>query len=225
MHQRRLYMARVRKNAGGGGGGGPAFVQASTVGVSTTAANSAAVGASTPVGRLVVVDIVQVYGADPPRAITTVYDDIDGAGNPYTLAKSQVAGSGNIRVDTYYRFVTTAGARTVNLTLAATGYSSLVATEYSGATAFSQSNGNNGAGTSSTPGSVTEAGTALFHVCHGCMNSYNAIDPDGTWNIRAEIEFGGPTINVHDKVTSGAQNPATSIAASVEWCSTISSFT
>lgn len=226
MRLRQIAAAVARRRAGGGGGGGgAAFVQASAVAVSTTATNSVAVGASTPVGRLVVVDVLQVYGANPPRTITALYDDIDGAGNPYTLGKSQVAASGNIRVDTYYRFVTTAGARTINLTLAAAGSSSLVATEYSGVTAFSQSNGNEGTGTSSTPGSLTEASTALFHVCHGNTNAYNAITPDGTWAVRAELEDGVPAINVHDKITSGAQNPATTVAISVEWCSTMCSFT
>ncbi len=204
----------------------PLFIQAAGPFVGTQTA-SQALTLNVAVGDLVVVDVVQTYGANPPRAFDKVYDSVDGIGNTYTPGPSRVNGSGNLRVDMFYRFVTTAGARTITSLLAAAGAQSIVVTHYRTVTAAGPSSVNGGTGTAATPGSVSPTGGAVYHVCVGTTTSYDAVTPDtaGGWNERAEIEFGGPTINVHDKLGTGAQNPTTTLATSVEWAAAQATFT
>ena len=193
-----------------------------TVGTTTT---TQALSSSTPVGRLVVVTVAQKYGANPPRDISSVYDSVDGIGSPYTLAHSEVNGSGNLRIDTYSRVVTSAGTRTISSVLASAGDQTITVNEYSGVTTLGAVNGAGGTGTSAAPGSITPSGTALYINTVATTDSYMDVTPDAAYTERQEIEFGGVTINTHDRVTSGAQNPATTISSSVEWCAVIISFT
>lgn len=194
-----------------------------TVGTTTT---TQALTDSTPVGRLIVVTVAQKYGANPPRDIDSVYDDVDGIGSPYTLAHSEVNGSGNLRIDVYYRVTTSAGVRTISSVLATAGDQTITVNEYSGATILGVTSGNGDNTTSATPGSITPIGTALYINTVATTDSYMDVTPDAAYTQRQEMEFGsGVTINTHDRVTSGAQNPTTTISSSVEWCAVIISFT
>jgi hypothetical protein len=188
--------------------------------------NAKAFTGSTPAGNLVVVQITQLFGGSAPQSITHVRDNIDGAVN-YTLAKSQTIGGGpDARVDTYYRVVTSTGTRTVTVTFAGACDSSIGINEYDAThTVLDVTNGNTGTTGNITPGSVTPPGTALYVVA--CVNANGVtITPDGAWDQRQEVESSGIcTINTHDKITSGAQNPTTTTGSTPgAWVATIATF-
>jgi hypothetical protein len=205
-----------------------AWVQGPTASLGGSAnTNAKAFTGSTPAGNLVVVQITQLFGGTAPKAITNVRDDIDGAVD-YTLAKSQTLGAGpDARVDTYYRVVTSTGTRTVTVTFAGTCDSALAVNEYDTAhTVLNVTNGNTGTTGNITPGSVTPPGTALYVVA--CVNGNGVtVTPDGAWDQRQEVESAGTcSINTHDKITSGAQNPTTTTGATPgAWVATIATFT
>lgn len=190
---------------------------------SSGALTTGALAASTPIGRLLVVAITQIYGANPPRSITSVQDSVDLTN--FTLGKSQVSGSGNSRTDIYYRFSTTAGTRTATVVLSGAGSASVAMAEYSGVTAFSSSSGASGTGTSATPGGITHGSTALFINVVGTTASYDTVTKDATYTERSEIEFGGPTFNMSDFAGTGTKNPTTTLSASAEWSNAQVSFT
>lgn len=198
----------------------PTFRQAtpSSAGALTTAA----LGESTPAGRTLIVAVVQTYGANPPRTITSVQDSVDGVN--FTLSHSVVPGSGNIRVDVYHRTVTNAGTRSATVVLSGAGTASVVLLEYSGITTKGAVGGANGTSTTAAPGSVNEAGQALYLNVVGTTTSYHAVTPDATFTQRAELESGGPTINVSEYVGTGPRNPATTIAESSEWAAALVTF-
>lgn len=199
----------------------PAFVQASNPGLSA----APVLTTSTTAGRLLVVDIVQTYGANPPRAISSVMDSVDSAA--YTLARSQVNGSGTLRVDTYYRIATGAGARQANITLSGTGAYTALLTEYRGATTLGPVNSAGAAsGTSIAPGSATVT-NGIYHLALGVTSSYSPITVDAGYTVRGvygDDEGSSPTMYVADRINSGASNPTSTIGASTEWAAVISTF-
>lgn len=174
---------------------------------------------SANVGDIITASVVQIYGANPPRSITSVYDTVDGSGAAYSLAKSQVKASGNIRVDVYDHTVTTAGTRTIRSTLSATGAQSVSVTVRRGVTGRSgTASGADGTSTSVAPGSVTPTGSAMYHSVAATTAGYTTITKDAAYTSRAKAENGAPPVmEVSDKFGSGASNPNSTIGTSAEW--------
>lgn len=200
----------------------PAFVQASSVASGT----APTLGSSTLAGRTLLVDIVQTYGANPPRSITSVTDSVDGT--TYTPVRSQIRGSGNIRVDTYIKTTTGAGTRSAAIVLSGVGNYSASITEYRGATAVvGTSVGADGSITadgSVASGSATPPSNAIYHNVVGITANYATFSAAAGYTERARLQETGasPSMFVQDSVGSGASNPSTPLAAvpnPTEWVS------
>lgn len=197
----------------------PEFVQATAV---TSGLVSATLASPAAIGDTLVLAIAQRYGANPPRSVTSVTDSGDSA--TYTLFRSQVPGSGTIRLDLYRRVVTTAGTRSATVVLSGASDPSVALLHYRNAATAGAVNGANGTGTagsvSATGGSVTPTGNALYISAINTTTNYDAMTPAPGWTQRAYLEFGGPAMLISDFIGSGAQNPGTTITAagSIEWC-------
>lgn len=203
-----------------------AWVQGPTFGTASAASVSKTFTSSTPAGNLVVVVVTQNNGANPVRAITNVRDNVD-TGVDYTFLVGKQDATPNSRVDIYYKVASSAGTRTVTCTF--TGGSAdadIAINEYDSThTTASVTNSNGGTTSPATPGSVTPAGTALY-IVGLCHDNNGAMTPDAAWNERQEDEsLSNATINVHDKITSGAQNPSTTMGATIgTWNAVIGTF-
>ena len=136
MRLRAIAAAAARRRAGGGGGGGKTFTFGRTTASFSGATNLPAVtfGASTPAGALVYAVLTQTFGANSPKSITNVRDNVD-TGEDYTLLH-ETNNSGNIYVHVYGKVATAAGTRTVTGTLAGTADCTLDACEWGSSGGF-----------------------------------------------------------------------------------------
>lgn len=189
---------------------GPVFATASAGSVAKTFAGS------TPVGNLVVVDTTQNNGANPTRGMPTI---TDSAGNKYLQCIASQDATPNSRIDKFCSVVTVSGTLTV--TASFTGGNAdcdIAINEYDSSAIYLWAvSANSGTGASATPGSAGASvpGSALFSVglCH---DNSGTMTPDAAWAQRQEDEsLSNATINVHDKITTGAQNPATAMGATI----------
>lgn len=203
-----------------------AWVQGPIPNSVSAASNAKAFASSTPVGNLMVAVVTQLFGGNPPRAISSIADSVDSAN--FTLAKVLQDAGNTIQVAIYYRIATSAGTRTVTASFTGGSADSCIAiNEYDSThTILSASTSSaEGTGTSSTAGSITAAGTALYVNALTDANGV-VITPTGGWSQRQEVESSSiAPISVQDLITSGAQNPATTLGASPgTWVNAIVAF-
>lgn len=191
------------------------WVQGPAFGTAVATSIAKAFAGSTPVGNLVVVCVTQNFGGNPTRAIASV---TDSAGNVYlpAIGKDGLSGPNN-RLDFYYSVVTVSGTLTV--TVAFSGGSAecdIAINEYdSTQTYLWDVSIATGTVSPAQPGSVSPPGTALYIVgfCHDAAST--TTQPAG-YNQRQEDEtFTNATIQVSDLITTGAQNPGVTVAATI----------
>lgn len=182
---------------------------------------------STPAGNIVYVFITQQFGAVAPKAIASVRDDVD-VGVDYTLIKTNVPGSGNCRVDVYAKVATSAGTRQVTVSFSGgSAEATLHVVEGNDTyTIADATNGATGTGTSAQPGSVTPSATALYLGVMTQPNGTATLTQDAAFTLLQEIESSSTAapINTHYFEGSGAQNPTTTLSASLEWAASIVTF-
>lgn len=218
----------------GGGGGGKTFtfVQSPTSVSSSSAAPAVSFGASTPAGNLVYVVITQTYGANPPRTITNVRDNVD-TGVDYVLLHETNNG-GTLYVHVYGKVATAAGTRTVTAAMGGVADCTIEVVEWnsSGGFTFGNVSGTDksaatGTGTSVQAGSITPATNALYiHAAVWTNGTGTAMTATGGWAEREQRISGSPSlIEVQDRATTGAQNPAMTLGSSQAWASVIVAYT
>lgn len=179
----------------------------STAGASTV---SQAFVSSTPAGNLVVVSISQQNGPGI-KAITRVYDSVDGIGSVYSLGESRVGAAS--RVDMYYKVAAGAGTRTVTVDFTGgTTDSTIGINEFNSTyTVLDAHSDNAGTASPATPGSVNPAGNALYVAAYVDENGQGQTGPGGAWTIRQQVDSSAiSSFLVLEQTTSGAQNPSVS---------------
>lgn len=227
-------LALLAPPAAGGGSNTFTFAQAGPASTSSSGATIASTfGASTPAGNLVYVVITQTYGANAPKAITHVRDNIDGAVD-YTLL-AETNNGGNIYVHIYGRVVSSAGTRTVTCTFTGGSADATIAVnEWSATGGFTFGNVTGtdkstatGTGTSVQAGSITPSNAALYLMGAVWTNGTGTtMTPTASWNARQERESGSSSlIEVQDRSTTGAQNPAMTLGSSQAWAAVIVAYT
>lgn len=222
-------VGRVRKSSGGGGGGNTFALAlagpASTTGAGSTIAST--FGGSTSVGHLRVAVITQTWGANSPKTITNVRDNVDGA-NDYTPL-AEINNGGNLYVHIYARVATSAGTATVTCTFSGTADATIAVNAYSATAGFTAdvTATNTGTGTSITPGSVTPTGDALYIAAAVWANGNGAaFTTTAGWAARQERESGSSSlIGVQDFINgTGAKNPAMTLDQSLTWAAAIATY-
>lgn len=191
-----------------------AWVQGPVFATTSATSIAKAFSSSTPVGNLVVLCVTQNFGGNPTRAITSV---TDSAGNVYQTAigKDGLVGPNN-RIDFYYSNITISGTLTITVNFAAAADCDLAINEYDSTQTFLWDvSVATGTTSPAQPGSVSPPGTALYIVgfCHDAAST--TTQPSG-YNQRQEDEaFVNATIQVSDLITTGAQNPGVTVAATI----------
>ena len=213
-----------------GGGGNTFGVQLAGPAANTqtgVASIASTFGGSTPIGSLTVAFITQTFGANAPKTISSVADNVDG-GN-LTL-RSETNNGGNLYVHIYSRVATAAGTRPSQCNFSGGNADATIAVmSYSATGGFTSdvTSANTGTGTSITPGSVSPTGTALYLAVAVWVNGNGAaFTATGGWTPRQELESGSSSlIGVQELLNgSGAQNPAMAIDQSLTWAAAIATY-
>lgn len=184
---------------------GPTVV--STAGVTTL---SKVFAGSTPAGNLIVACITQQQGPGL-KAITRVYDSVDGIGATYSLGGSQV--SAGARVDMYYKVAAGTGTRTVTVDFTGgTTDSSMGINEFDSTyTVKDAANTNTGSSNPSTSGSVTPSAAALYVVCEVNDNGATHTGPAAPFTTRQIVDSSAiSSFLFAEQTTSGALNASIS---------------
>ena len=178
-------------------------------------------------GSLILLTVIQFYGANPPRTITGVTDTVNSGSHD---VGSENVVSGNITIHQFYKIATSTGTPTFTVALSGTGDGNIGISVYDSThTTIDDTNSATGTGTSFAPGAATPSGPALYVYAAGIGPQYDTFTLEATFNARTTYQgINGAvpfSLATGDFIGgTGAKNPTVTGSVSREWAASVMTF-